>query len=268
MILGINGIISVSRGCGYADADVCAFITSANITDTTQKNAINQLVLDLKSANIWTKMKAIYPFVGGTAAQHRFNLKSPGTTNADFYLTFYGGGTHSANGYKPDGATAYADTFFRPFTHLTNVNSAHFAKYNRTNDLVGNKLDGVYEGSSNTAFQFNYSAGYTNLGNFSSGISYTSTDARGFFTTSRTSSTSIKAYRNAIQQGSTNTATNTTMPNKNVVLGARNDDDVAQYFYNTYEAAFFSLGDGLSDAEVANFYTAVQTFQTTLGRQV
>jgi hypothetical protein len=32
--------------------------------------------------------------------------------------------------------------------------------------------------------------------------------------------------------------------------------------------AFASIGDGLTQANVDNFYTAVQRFQTTLGRQV
>jgi len=48
------------------DADAQAFITAANITNTTQQSAIDTLVKSLKTANIWTKMKAIYPFVGGT----------------------------------------------------------------------------------------------------------------------------------------------------------------------------------------------------------
>ena len=104
---------TISGGVSY-DANAQAFFTAAGITDTTQKTAVNTLVTDLKAANIWTKMKAIYPMVGGTAAQHRFNLKSPGTTNADFYLDFIGGGTHSATGYLPNGTTAYADTFLIP----------------------------------------------------------------------------------------------------------------------------------------------------------
>jgi hypothetical protein len=32
--------------------------------------------------------------------------------------------------------------------------------------------------------------------------------------------------------------------------------------------AFTSIGDGLTDTEASNFYTAVQAFQTTLSRQV
>ena len=38
--------------------------------------------------------------------------------------------------------------------------------------------------------------------------------------------------------------------------------------YTTKQCAFASIGSGLTDTEAANFYTAVQAFQTTLGRNV
>jgi hypothetical protein len=41
-----------------------------------------------------------------------------------------------------------------------------------------------------------------------------------------------------------------------------------QYSYENKECAFASIGDGLTDADVANLYTIVQKYQTTLGRQV
>ena len=267
MILAINGILA-GRG---ADADALAFITAASITDTTQKNAITQLVLDLKSANIWSKMKAIYPFVGGTASQHRFNLKDPRPVAGAFYLDFYGGGTHSANGYQPDGATAYADTKFKPRIDLATDTNAHISKYNRTNDLSGNKVDGVYSNIGGTIYyiQQNYSAGNGCIGDVNTVIPYTQTDARGFFTTTRTSSTSVKVFKNSAQQGSTNTISNLYLPDLNVYIGARNDGGGGFVnFYNTYEVAFFSLGNGLTDAEATSLYNAVQTFNTTLNRQV
>jgi hypothetical protein len=250
------------------DTDAQAFITAASITNPTQQSAINTLVTDLKGYGIWSKMKAIYPFVGGTAAQHRFNLKSPGTTAADFYLTFYGGGTHSANGYLPNG-NSYADTFFRPRTHLGGDTNVHISKYNRTNDLTGNKVDGVYSPISGTVYylQQNYSAGNGIAGDVNTLIPYTQTDTRGFFTTTRTSPTSVKIFKNSTQQGSTNTTTSLYLPDANVYIGARNDNGILN-FYNTYESAFFSLGNGLTDTEAANLYTAVQAYQTTLGRQV
>ena len=107
------------------DADAQAFITAAAITDVTQQNAINTLVVDLKGYNIWTKMKALYPFVGGTASTHKFNLKNPLDTDAAFRLTFSGGWTHSSTGALPNGTNAYADTKFNltKFTAFTNAST-------------------------------------------------------------------------------------------------------------------------------------------------
>ena len=50
--------------------------STAGVTlTTTQMNAVNQWVVDAKAASIWTKFKAVYPMVGGTATSHKFNLK-------------------------------------------------------------------------------------------------------------------------------------------------------------------------------------------------
>lgn len=40
------------------------------------EDAINNLVKELKNNNLWDKMKAIYPLVGGGINSHRFNLKT------------------------------------------------------------------------------------------------------------------------------------------------------------------------------------------------
>ena len=142
MILANHGIISSSGGVSF-DADALAFITAASITDNTQKTAINTLVTDLKTYGIWSKMKAIYPFVGGTESQHRFNLKDPRALDGAFYITFYGGMSHSNLGIVPNGTTAYADTKFNPTGNLS-VNNAHISSY--INDF-GN---GVLIGSDQT----------------------------------------------------------------------------------------------------------------------
>ena len=92
-------------------ADAQAFITAAGITDPTQQSAIITLVTDLKGYGLWTKMKAIYPFVGGTATTHKFNLKNPLDTDGAFRLSFSGGWTHSANGALPNGTNAFANAF-------------------------------------------------------------------------------------------------------------------------------------------------------------
>lgn len=266
MILATHGIISSYVG---VDTDAQAFITATGITDTTQKSAINKLVLDLKSYSIWTKFKAIYPFVGGNATTHKFNLKDPRDLDAAFRLQFVNGWTHSSTGASPNGTDAYANTFFRAGTVLGHNFNAHISKYNRTNDLTGNKIDGVY-GSAGGSIQYiqqNYSSANGAIGDVNSVVSYTQTDTRGLFTTTRTSATSVKVFKDSTQQGTTNTFNSSYLPDDNVYIGCRNDAG-NPFFFNSYEAAFFSLGNGLTDTDVSNLYTSVNNYQVALSRNV
>jgi hypothetical protein len=118
-------------GGGY-DPDAQAFFTASGLTGATNLNAINQLVLDLKGYGIWTKMKAIYPMVGGTAALHKWNLKDPQDLDAAFRLVFNGGWTHSATGALPNGTNGWADTFFNT-DDTTSIGLQSYGVYLRTN---------------------------------------------------------------------------------------------------------------------------------------
>ena len=250
-------------GAPAVDPDAQAFLTAASITDPTITSAIDTLVVDLKGYGIWTKMKALYPFVGGTATTHKWNLKDPRDLDAAFRLVFNGGWTHSANVATPNGTNGFANTFLIPSTSLT-TSSAHFSKYNRTNDLSGTKVDGVV---STQFFQQNYSIGNSVIGDLATIVSYTPSDTRGLFTTTRTANNVVKVFKNTTQLGITNTNLIIGMATANVYLGARNLNGTAQ-FYNSYQCAFASIGDGLTDTEATDFYTAVQSFNTTLSRQV
>ena len=250
------------------DADAAAFFTAASITDTTQKSAVNQLVLDLKSASIWSKMKALYPIVGGVASSHAVNLKTPGTFN----LNFQTGWTHSSTGMTPNGAT-YADTFFIPSVNGT-LNSSHISYYSRTdangltdmgaNNSLGTaggtsmyiKLSGIYNGNNDT--YPTVSADYAR---------FTNANSLGLYINTRTASNLQKAYKNgASQASSTSTGSRT---NRSIYLAAMNKDNpIGVIDFGNHQCAFTSIGDGLTDTDATNFYNAVQTYQTNLGRQV
>jgi len=287
MILGINGILA---GKG-ADTDALAFITAANITDTTQKSAITQLVSDLKSANIWTKMKAIYPFVGGTASSHRFNLKAPTTNASDFYLTFNGGWTHSSTGAKPNGTNAYAETNFVVKNNLDYTSLLHFSYYSRTNTTL----------STNPPYRYDMGVecynGATYVGGaglnirrsdkstfwiaaFGLQVAYSfsgstnTANSLGLFigNTTATNTKIIKNNTTLIQnQGASSSAYDlmNSLATSSVWIGTLNEPNyVAQNRFTDKEAAFISIGWGLTDSELTSLYNAVQTYQTTLGRQV
>jgi hypothetical protein len=252
------------------DTDAQAFITAAGITNSTQQSAINTLVTTLKTYGLWTKMKAIYPMVGGTANSHKFNLKHPEDATYAFRLGFYGGWTHTSTGAKPNGTNAYAETFLNALTRLTN-NNYHLSHYSRTQKTTGGEVDLVVNqfGTVKMIALDQYYAGAGKAfvaGDYiSSSIANADTNTLGMLVGSRTAQTSAKMFMNGVQKGSTLTLSNPNeLPNNTFFLGA---NGIANE-YSSKECAFASIGDGLTDTEAANLYTAVQAFQTTLGRQV
>jgi hypothetical protein len=272
------GLTDIS-GLPTTDPDAQAFITAAAITNPTQQAAINTLVVNLKGYSIWTKMKALYPFVGGTAAQHKWNLKNPLDTDAAFRILWSGGVTHSSNGVQFGGVNGYGNTKLIPSTNLT-LNSNHISVYSRTN-VAESKIDFGIQDDSVTGVDFrrfylstrnlsnNFVAAITCLD--ANRISSSNTDARGFYLGSRISNTSLKGYKNGTLQQTNTVSGGASQATDFTALGGltyKNDVSTSVINYSSKQLAFASIGDGLTDTEAANFYTAVQNFNTALARQV
>jgi hypothetical protein len=275
--IGWGSVYSVSEagatdivGTPAVDPDAQAFITAAAITDPTQQTAINTLVVDLKGYSIWSKMKALYPFVGGTAASHKFNLKDPRDLDAAFRLVFNGGWTHSANGAAPNGTNAWANTFV-DLLNNTQQNSTSYGVYSRTNSNGTEVEIGAEGGSpavgSNIFIRFS-GITYARVNSTQSWVTFSDTDSRAFYISNRTASNVINAWKNNVKQTTGTTASSLIAVNVTYALGANNNSNNTRNYYSTKEQAFAFIGDGLTDTEAANFYTAVQAFQTTIGRSI
>jgi hypothetical protein len=267
-----------------SDSDAQAFIVSANIQDTTQAGAINTFVIALKGYGLWTKFKAIYPMLGGTAASHSINLINPRNTDSAYRLSFNGAGwVHSSTGAKPNGTSDYANTFLNPSTAFADFkNNNHLSIYSRTqnpisdgwNIAVGNADVGdPLWGLAIKRPTWNV---YTNpiiydFGNYSGNgrIVTTYNDARGFWIGSTTASNSHKLYRNGTSLATSTNVASGTISNANFYIGRINNTGGGGINYGLdNELALVTVGDGLTDAESSNFYIAVQAYETTLGRQV
>lgn len=119
--LGQEGII-LPTGAAPApsyDPDAVAYFTAAGITDTTEKDAVNQLVLDLKgtgstpnSTDLWTDAAAFYPISPTSLSAAAYNLRDTTTLN----MTWANSPTHASTGVTFDGLTQYGDTGFNPST--------------------------------------------------------------------------------------------------------------------------------------------------------
>ena len=249
------------------------FLFSTQITDSTIQTAMNSFVETLKGYNIWNKMKALYPLVGGTATTHKYNLVNPLDTNAAYRLSFFGGWTHDSSGMTPT-ITSYASTFLIPNTALT-LRNTHLAIYMLTDSAAGTKTEigSANAGTANPSMGLFAKYSSTNAvsdayNNTTNRLSVSNSDAKGFYIGSRTSINSHKLYKNGVLIGTdTNNEANGAMPNVELIIGAfLFGASVVQGTDRKF--ALISIGDGLTDTEAANYYTAVQALQTALGRQV
>jgi hypothetical protein len=246
------------------DADAQAFFdrvtTAGGSLSETEKLAINTLVIQIKLDGIWTKMKAIYPMVGASAAACAQNLKS-----ASFTGTFTAGWTFASTGVKGNGSSSYMDTTLLPSTELL-LNSTHLSFYSRTDTPSGSIADLGSIGSSlsYTLIEIFGNVLY-NLINQSTIASVAMTTTLGHFISSRRGATDSEAYRNGASVATFATSSNA-LSDRALFLGAFNGPTIQ--FYSNREYAFASIGDGLTDTQASNLYTAVQAFQTTLSRQV
>ena len=265
-----GSVVDMSTGVVFEtiDADAAAFFTAAGITDATQKSAVNTLVTSLKSNSLWTKFNALYPFVGGSATSHKFNLINPADSNAAFRLSFMGGWTHSANGALPNGTTGYADTFLNVNTTLS-LNDAALHIYNGTNTAT-NCIDiGAEVGANVTEVYARYTnTFYTFINNSSSLCQVANNDSRGFYTSTRTASNLIKCIKNGTEQTViSNTVASTSKPKATIFIGAANNGSSAILFADR-SIRFAGVSSGFTAAEAATLYTIIQAYQTSLSRNV
>jgi hypothetical protein len=267
-IVGIGIKIQNTRASGL-DANAAAFIAAAGITDPTQINAINALVISLKTAGVWTKSKAIYPMIGGSASSHKFNLLNPVDTDAGFRIGFSGGWTHNANGALSNGVNAYGDTHIIPNTDLSASNNGFTAHYLRNNSATTNDIIGTTDGSTSMR----------DLGTDGSAAYYR------YYVSANSQAAVLRNDKSIIwnrygavagnvdcwRDGTKFPAAGGTFvgkPTREIYMGCLNNNGVASGF-STAAFAFLAFGDlSLTDGEAAAFTTALDTYQLTLGRNV
>lgn len=246
---------------------------------------INFIISNLKELGLWSKIKAAWFFVGGTAATHKWNMKDMRNLDAAFRLTFPNGMTHSANGITGNGSTQYANTHFIPSNNLVvGDNSITYycntlpATEKETNYVLGaglfgqvapdNKVfniimrrNGIYVFSSSNS-SVNTAVVYSNNG----------TSTIGCFTGNIKSGV-ISLNRNGkpITNSSTFQGNGTTaLPTSKVYLLTTNDRDGfspnSEYF-DTKTLAYVDFSDGLTNEEMIIKSHIITTAQGILGRK-
>ena len=267
MIIATHGIIA-SQMSGI-DADAQAFFdrvtTAGGTLSATEKTAVNKLVLDLKGYSIWTKMKAIYPMVGASSAACAQNLKS-----SSFTGTFSGGWTYASTGVKGNGTTGFFNTQFNNQGNWTSTSNGSMGFLSRTNEsaaICDMGAGTISSGANSSTIYASFNGTYYGGINCTSVVPGASNSSSiGFFATVRANSSAYSIYK----RGSSTINLTTTdaigsNPNQNIYLGAGNDSGTASRFSNK-EFSFCFIGDSLTQTDVDNYWTALQTFNNSLSR--
>ena len=256
-------------GFGYkstCDVDAQKYIDSAGITNATEKTAICNCVKQLKDSSVWTKLDAIYPYLGSTSASCKWNLKNPVNSDTAFRLTFSGGWTFSSTGALPNGVNAYANTYWNSVANAGTTN-ASMGVYLRNNTADGAKIDIGFMRSSPTAISqilTRYGNEYYGAINTNgAGGRIANTNTAGFFAVSTLALNNITVHKNGVN--TPNFPPSTSSGNLNVFICARNLDG-SPIFYSDREHMIDFLGDGLTGAELIKLYNIFTTFKTAVGR--
>jgi len=227
-----------------------------------QMCALERLVRLLKYYNLYNKLYAIYPFVGGNSGWHSLNL----INKCWGQISWVGVITHDSGGITGNGTNGWGDTGLLPGA----VSSVFI--YSRTNisgnyaDLSsldsGNRESSIFAKNGASAYFDNPSN--TGAGQFRPTIA----DSLGLIGWSRESNTLCTGYKNGNNIGAnTNDVSALSFSTISFGILAQKNSGGASFF-SPRNIAFCCLGKSLAAAEVYNLYAAIQSYQQALGRDV
>lgn len=241
---------------GILDKDVSAFIKTAGITDSVQKKAINYLVSELKKTALWSKFSAIYPFVGGTAHSHKFNLINPTV----FQITWGSGAVHNSKGVQPNNSNNNTGIYTN---YMLNGNDFHFSMYPQTHVISLKTVDVGQLPSTDSRVGCHLTWGTTTFFQAGDGLVTGNVNVSSLIIMNRYSNTMTVSRNgvNVLSKGVSGVVPNLPMYFNGTVY----NDTVSS---NSRVFSLLTFGNGLTDSQKITFNNIIQQYQTILGRAV
>jgi len=255
----------IPSGTTEANAYLTRVVSAGGTIDSTISAATRTLFTSLVSNNLYDKLYAFYPHLGGVSASHALNAKSTGNT-----ITFNGGWTFSLlSGSKPNGTNAYGSILNGAPNQFGSQNSSAVGALLTTVATGVNSTDiGAMGGSSvryyfsphfSTAERPRMALNNTGADSFTSVGDQVST-----FVQSRTGSTTIELYAEGILV-QTATRTSAAPDGAVLVIGAENENSIIKN-YSPRGQGFTFLSSGLSGAEASTLTTIIKTWANAISR--
>lgn len=255
----LPSVTASQRGTsGNNASEVQTFVSYAGITDINQIAALDYLTDQLKSTGLWSKMHFIYPFIGGNATSHKYELMDPsistreltfvGVTHGPFGIT----GTSTVNATATSGINASA--------HSNIDYSIGYYGTLKGSTATSGAESGVMYISSRTFVGFLSGATSSYIFYGPTSTTFTSVSIPdGFKAISTTSTTTGDFLFNQIKYTSITKGTTTLAGFYGHELSRPTNTAV-----NTVSFSYASVA--LTEAELITLNTVVEVYQTMLGR--
>lgn len=232
---------------------------------TARKGLINNLIVSLKDAGVWTKLDALYVMAAADSQAARQNWI------ADQYnLTPVAAPTFNADrGYTPNGSSSYLATGLTPGAGQYALNDCHIGVWSLTNStsasavIIGARTSVTPAGQGLLLVRTATDTISPRLNQDSPGGSLTNTDSSGHIVGVRSGTSAKEAYRNAISLG-TLTDVSTSSPAVPFFIGALNNAGTASNF-DARQVAAGHLGASLSAANNLAVYNALHSYLVAVG---
>ncbi len=242
--------------------DYCALSTPIS---TARKTIYNDLFVGLKADGNYSKLDRLGIFASEVEDPALIDLITPGgisciSINSPVWAV--------DQGYTGDGASAYIETSYNPFSDGINFiqNSASIGTYSRTN-LAELSVDaGVTDVSNYTQVisKLNDNNAYGAINTTADYATTSVINSLGLTSIVRSGASLQILYKNGVSIA-TGTTTSTIPVNGTIYLLCRDTNGVPTLFSNKQIACFF-VGSGTINQ--LSLYNRIQTFMTAIGSQV
>lgn len=254
------------------DADAAAYLNDVLVSGgtgitSTISAATNTLFTSLKSANLYDKMFAFYPMLGGKAAST--SVMGKRTSGTTYDIQWFGGWTFGYSGATGNGSNTYGLMNISGGT-LPNTNS-HFSIYGGIPGLNTGGYDlSINEGNAAgkvCSIILNLSAlgvGYYEYSGYQQVTGATSTD---FAIVSRNAAgTATIRARNGIALADKTEACNNISNLRQWYLGSEAASSGGKGSSTSNRYSWVGFGYKLTAAELLTYQSIINTFQTSIGR--
>ncbi|TXG83767.1 MAG: hypothetical protein E6R13_03615 [Spirochaetes bacterium] len=249
-------IVKTGSAGGSYDSDAQAFFTAAGITSTTEKDAWNTFVNSAKSAGYYSKFYGFWPMLGGTSSTCKYNAINPSA----FEMVWEGTPSFTSAGVKSNSVSDFGGTsgdFNALAEGWTSTNS--MLGYYISTPMNANEL-AITDNSFQTFISgYSVTQGLSNLGGIYNFVSKSYTNGCCILN----NYIGTKKYYHQGTERATFTGTAVYYGGTIIILG-----DGSSFYYSSGRMSAAFVGDGLTSTEISNFQTHIQTFQTSLGRNI